>query len=1365
MDFTLELFLKIFSIFICLALHVCGLQEFSQRPQDLSVIRGQTAVIMCAVENRVGKIQWAKGQFMLGFERNIPGFDGRYSVIGDDRTEYNLQITNTELRDDDDFECQVQPAENNPPLKAKAHLTILVPPNTPEIVNHTNGSTVEVLYTKPTLQLTCRSAMGRPAANIKWFRNDEEITENVVYSVTPVDNDKRENAQSILTITPKYPDDNNVRFTCQAYNNALINGPLRTSITLSVQFPPGEPVITGYQMDEAVAVNDTVAMTCKSTGGNPLAQIAWFKDNTQVDFSYKSGVDYAYNELIIVAQKSDNDAEYRCEAWNIVNAQTPFTSSRKLAVHFPPTKATITGTREAKAGEMLTLTCTTSNSNPAAVVTWIPQGVGGSDIRSRTEPSPDGGYVTISEIDITLSSTQTNAIYTCSATNNQIGVTVADTAHVGVLYPPSPPQITGYTEGEAIKAGEVLKMRCTALRGNPPATLQWKKGNDTLTDVTDLTAGNIPSLELAVLVKPDDNHAIYRCLASNRATETPLEALKQITVHFPPKFVNITSQPAEARSGHQLELTCVSGSSNPPAVITWIHNNQQLQGTSLGHTDAQYWGKASKNVLDFIPTSADHDTPYGCRATNLAIQESVHDAVTLNVRFKPEFRNKNASVVIIAGESRVINFTAIANPSHCTYQLKREGVIINAGDIESLTLDEGVLTISAIAKEDKGQFAIVAMNTEGMAAFDFSIDVQYPAEITEGAAVEGAAGDAATLRCVVSGHPMVLGMVTWKRDDFDMTRVLPSYENGVGLLVIETLEKTDSGAFTCIADNGVGTPAEQEIELTVKFTPEIDKSPEFHKAASHTGKTGRLICRAQGSPSVTFQWQKDGVNIQADATKYEIEEKVTDNIHYENILLVKDVQKADYGMYGCIVTNERGDDRLSIFFENTTKPDAPYDLEFVNATHNSVTLRWKLAFNGGLQEAYRVRFKVVDTQGFTYVDVQPENAKIFTVKGLSLGTEYELNVMAHNQLGNSDYAATPVIAKTSNLKPKSDIQSEADEGEDMPVIIILVVCVVGILLLALNIALILFFVRRRKKRMENGSDTTSHSNTIELYGPTKETHLYPATASDEARSYGTNDRYNEDDYSDDYKSYELQRVAAKSRPVSIGNCICLGGQSSSTSSTSCHDNCCFDLGDEDLKRVFLPPPEYGGVTYSHNKLDSPTFEHRHPLHTDVKGMYGGSDTDSCRKSPWQYEADAYKPSGGRGKGTFDSEYPDTYREQGGSYEPNGRAGGAFHSRPKSVTELSERSSRPSSRGTGHKTPPPPPVRSSSKGAVENSVPPLPARNYDATDAMPRYVPPPGSSYNNVNVIQNPSYDGPSARTPTPQNQPTDPTDDMRGYLV
>ena len=62
---------------------------------------------------------------LAGFQRDIPGFGGRYSVIGDDSTEYNLQIINTNLGDDDDFHCQVMPMSGNPPLTAKAHLTVL----------------------------------------------------------------------------------------------------------------------------------------------------------------------------------------------------------------------------------------------------------------------------------------------------------------------------------------------------------------------------------------------------------------------------------------------------------------------------------------------------------------------------------------------------------------------------------------------------------------------------------------------------------------------------------------------------------------------------------------------------------------------------------------------------------------------------------------------------------------------------------------------------------------------------------------------------------------------------------------------------------------------------------------------------------------------------------------------------------------------------------------------------------------------------------------------------------------------------------------------------------------------------------------
>ena len=98
-----------------------------------------------------------------------------------------------------------------------------------------------------------------------------------------------------------------------------------------------------------------------------------------------------------------------------------------------PKSVKITGVREAKTGETLTLTCTTSNSNPAAVITWIPRGTSLIQDKSHTEVSPDGGYITISQINVTLTHQQNNAMYTCEALNADLGVRVSDTAIVGVL--------------------------------------------------------------------------------------------------------------------------------------------------------------------------------------------------------------------------------------------------------------------------------------------------------------------------------------------------------------------------------------------------------------------------------------------------------------------------------------------------------------------------------------------------------------------------------------------------------------------------------------------------------------------------------------------------------------------------------------------------------------------------------------------------------------------------------------------------------------------------------------------------------------------------------------------------------------------
>lgn len=295
------------------------------------------------------------------------------------------------------------------------------------------------------------------------------------------------------------------------------------------------------------------------------------------------------------------------------------------------------------------------------------------------------------------------------------------------------------------------------------------------------------------------------------------------------------------------------------------------------------------------------------------------------------------------------------------------------------------------------------------------------------------------------------------------------------------------------------------------------------------------MCKAEGAPDITFSWHKNGAALDASNSKYELALDKLQTVFFTSTLKVKNIARDDYGSYNCTATNTKGSDSFEISLHGTSKPDPPYDLQFVNATHNSLTIRWKPGFNGGLDQSFRVRFKPTEARGYVYVDVSPPSTTLFTVTGLKLGTEYEMTVLAFNNLGESAFQAQGIVAKTSSVVPPADISTSELQGSDeVPVIIILVVCIVGVFLLTLNVGLILFFVRRRRKRLENGSDTTSHTNTFELYGPTKaDAALYPVAASDDNRSYGTYDK-SMDDFSDDYnREYESEYVNRPFTPTKM----------------------------------------------------------------------------------------------------------------------------------------------------------------------------------------------------------------------------------------
>lgn len=51
--------------------------------------------------------------------------------------------------------------------------------------------------------------------------------------------------------------------------------------------PPGAPYIEGYTQGETLRRGQTVELSCRSRGGNPPAQLIWYKNGAQVRMAYR----------------------------------------------------------------------------------------------------------------------------------------------------------------------------------------------------------------------------------------------------------------------------------------------------------------------------------------------------------------------------------------------------------------------------------------------------------------------------------------------------------------------------------------------------------------------------------------------------------------------------------------------------------------------------------------------------------------------------------------------------------------------------------------------------------------------------------------------------------------------------------------------------------------------------------------------------------------------------------------------------------------------------------------------------------------------------------------------------------------------
>ncbi|XP_064650487.1 kin of IRRE-like protein 1 isoform X3 [Lineus longissimus] len=428
-------------------------QRFMEEPSDQAVIAGSTATMKCAVADMVGELQWTKDGFGLGVERDLPGYK-RYSMIGSKQNEPGtlyesweayLMIESARLEDDAMYQCQVGATENTAGIRSRnAVLSVLLPPDRPTI----NGGPLLTVTAGKTMNITCTSENGKPAPNITWYSQGKKITEKVQYYAAMQNDHKRQDATSILTITPTKADQGR-EYECRVMNAALFNA-RKAQASLDVWYPPD--VTMTVNPAKGLKEYQTVSFKCDGRGNPNKVSWKWFRDTTEI-----FGENSNYLELTHV-MRSYHGNMITCEGSNEVGGTR---QSYRLNIEYGPKFGKDPKHVEVDPGQSATLECKI-DGNPQPTIIWRKKG---------------SEHILSSKETMTISDVRNHdfGAYICSAT-----VQGFDEIEYEIhILKKGPPKIRSNRDQYA-KTGSKAKVTCTTISVPKPQKIVWARGENPL---------------------------------------------------------------------------------------------------------------------------------------------------------------------------------------------------------------------------------------------------------------------------------------------------------------------------------------------------------------------------------------------------------------------------------------------------------------------------------------------------------------------------------------------------------------------------------------------------------------------------------------------------------------------------------------------------------------------------------------------------------------------------------------------------------------------------------------------------------------------------------------------------------------------
>nr|XP_034174405.1 Down syndrome cell adhesion molecule-like protein Dscam2 isoform X24 [Osmia lignaria] len=409
----------------------------------------------------------------------------------------------------------------------------------------------------------------------------------------------------------------------------------------------------------------------------------------------------------------------------------------------------------------------------------------------------------------------------------------------------------------------------------------------------------LPSGELHIRdVGPEDGYKTYQCRTKHRLTgETRLSATKgRLVITEPvgskaPTFQSDAKSSTYVRAANSAVAIMCTAQASPPPTHRWykfIEGSSRRQPVQLNDRVRQVSG-----TLIIREARVEDSGKYLCIVNNSVGGESVETVLTVTAPLAAEIEPSTQTIDF--GRPATFTCNVRGNPIKTISWLK---------DGKPLGLEEPVLRIESVKKEDKGMYQCFVRNDQesAQATAELKLGGRFePPQIRQAFAEETLQpGPSMFLKCVASGNPTP--EITWELDGKRLSNTerlqVGQYVtvNGdvVSHLNISSIHTNDGGLYKCIAASKVGS-AEHSARLNVYGLPFIR---HMDKKAIVAGETLRVTCPVAGYPIESIVWERDTRVLPINR-----KQKVFPN----GTLIIENVERmSDQATYTCVARNAQG---------------------------------------------------------------------------------------------------------------------------------------------------------------------------------------------------------------------------------------------------------------------------------------------------------------------------------------------------------------------------------------------------------------------------------------------------------------------------